>query len=136
MLRGENLQDRQKKDQVHRGGEKIVRQQEVIDGEETGVRRGGDGGRARGQVQTHQAGEHQRPQQNPAAGENDSRHVQVGRPGHRQVAAGHQAEQRELEEAFYRQRTGAEGTPPGAGVGTHHDFILASAAMTLGAGGA
>ena len=69
-------------------------------------------------------GEQQRPQQNAAAGENHGGHIQVGRPRHRQVAAGHQAEQGELEEALHRQRAGARGAAPRACFGTHHRLIL------------
>ena len=121
---GENFRHRQKEDQVHGGGEQAARQEKIIKREKRGVPQGRQGRGAFRQAQPHPAAEQQGAQQKTGAGERHSGCVQIGRARNGQVAAGHQAQKRELEETFDREGTGNDNTPPGAGVRTRHKTIL------------
>src|ERR1035441_8415577 len=72
------------------------------------------------QIQPHPAAHHQPAQHQAGRRQRHGRPIQVSRARHRQVSAGHQSQQRELEKAF----DGVVPAEPGARVRPHHATIL------------
>ncbi len=121
-FRREDFHHRQEKHQVDSGGEELPRKEEIIEREEAGIAEGDEGYGAIGKVQPHEPADHQAAKHQAGGGERDGRGIQIPRAGHREISAGHQAQQRELEKTL----DGGAPSGPRARMRTQHGPILSA----------
>ena len=115
-LRREDLDHREEEHQVYARPEKRQRKEKVVEYEEARVCDRRQRGRALRDLEAERSVDHQGAHHQPRGREGHRGDVEITGPSHRQVAARHQPQQRELEETLYGNS--------GARVATRHVLIL------------